>query len=111
MKESPAHETGSGNVFADLGLPDAKELLLKSEIVAELARLLKSRKLSQAKAAALVGVAQPDLSNLLSGKLRGFSVERLLRMIAALGRDIEIVVKPPRRTKERGNIRFKRSAA
>jgi predicted XRE-type DNA-binding protein len=111
MTNIPAHEIGSGNVFADLGLPDAQELLLKSEIVAELARLLKSKKLSQAKAAALIGVAQPDLSNLLGGKLRGFSVERLLHMIAALGRDIEIVVKPARRSKEQGGIRFRRAAA
>lgn len=111
MKKVPEHEVGSGNVFADLGLPDAQELLLKSEIVVELARLLKARKLSQAKAAALVGVAQPDLSNLFAGKLRGFSVERLLRMIAALGRDVEIVVKPAKRSKEQGGIRFRRAAA
>lgn len=111
MKKLPAHEVGSGNIFADLGLPDSEELLLKSQIVAELAHLVKVKKLSQAKAAAMTGVAQPDLSNLLRGKLRGFSVERLLHMLTAFGRDIDIVVRPGRRAKKQGEIKLRRQAA
>ena len=61
------HEEGSGNVFADLGLPDSEERLLKAGIVAELHRLIKERKLTQVKAAKLAGVSQPDLSHLLRG--------------------------------------------
>jgi predicted XRE-type DNA-binding protein len=106
MKKLPAHERSSGNVFADLGLPDADELLLKSQIVMELARLMKRKKLSQSVAAAIAGVAQPDLSNLLRGKLRGFSVERLLRMLTAFGRDVDIVVRPARRARARGGIKI-----
>ena len=111
MKKLPDHEVGSGNVFADLGLPDADELLLKAQIVGELARLMKVKKLSQAKAAALTGVVQPDLSNLLRGRYRGFSVERLMLMLTAFGRDIEIVVKPAKRSRKQGGIRFRREAA
>jgi predicted XRE-type DNA-binding protein len=111
MKRLPAHEVGSGNVFADLGLPDAGELLLKTQMVAELARLMKRRKLSQAKAAALMGVAQPDLSQLLRGRTRGFSLERLMSMLNAFGHEIEIVAKPARRAGKRGGIRFRCEAA
>ena len=106
MKKLPAHEASGGNVFADLGLPDADELLRKSQIVVELARLMKRKKLGQSGAAAIAGVAQPDLSNLLRGKLRGFSVERLLRMPAAFGRDVDIVVRPARRARARGGIKI-----
>jgi predicted XRE-type DNA-binding protein len=111
MAKLPKYEVSSGNVFADLGLPDAEELLLKSQLVIELQRLIKLRKLTQSKAAALMGVAQPDLSNLLKGKLRGFSVERLLLMLTAFGRDIDIIVRPAARSRKQGGIRLKRSAA
>ena len=63
-------EVGSGNIFADLGLPDAEEMLLKSQIVMELSRLIKQRKLTQTAAAKLIGIGQPDLSNLLRGRFR-----------------------------------------
>jgi predicted XRE-type DNA-binding protein len=111
MAKLPKHEVSSGNVFADIGLPDSEELLLKSQLVIELQRLIKLRKLTQTKAAALMGVAQPDLSNLLKGKLRGFSVERLLLMLTAFGRDIDIIVRPASRSRKQGGIRLKRSAA
>ena len=111
MKKPIEHEVGSGNIFADLGLADARELLLKAELTAEIARLMKAKKLSQTNTAELVGAAQPDLSNLLRGKLRGFSVVRLMTMIAALGSDIEITAKPARGAGKRGDIRFRRRAA
>jgi predicted XRE-type DNA-binding protein len=85
---------GSGNVFADLGLPDAGEHLLKAGIVVELKRLIEARGLTQTAAAALIGIAQPDLSNLLRGQFRGCSVERLMRAVTALGQDIEIRIRP-----------------
>lgn len=85
---------GSGNVFADLGLPDADEHLLKAEIVVQLRRLIEDRKLTQSKAAQLLGVAQPDLSNILRGRFRGYSIERLMRLLTAFDQDIEIRVQP-----------------
>src|SRR3954447_12832362 len=87
-------EESGGNIFADLELPDADELLLKAQLVSELRRLAEELSLTQTAAARLTGVAQPDLSNLLRGQLRGFSVERIMRMLTALGQDLEILVRP-----------------
>lgn len=98
-------EVGSGNIFADLGLPDADELLLKSQIVVTLHRLIKERNLTQTAAAKRIGIGQPDLSNILRGRYRGYSVERLMRMLTAFDQDIEITVRPRRRKKgEAGRI-------
>jgi predicted XRE-type DNA-binding protein len=111
MAKTPKFEASSGNVFADLGLPDSEELLLKAEIVSEIMRLMKLRKLTQSKAVALTGVAQPDLSALFRGRLRGFSIERLLSMLRAFGRDVEVVVRPAANAGKKGGIRFRREAA
>jgi predicted XRE-type DNA-binding protein len=99
-------EQGSSNIFADLGLPDAEDLLLKSKLVIELHRLIKDRRLTQTRAAKLIGVSQPDLSNLLHGRLRGYSTERLMRMLTALNQDVEITVRPHRKAGEAGRITF-----
>ena len=63
---------GSGNIFADLGLPDAEDMLLKSTIVIELRRLIAQRKLTQTAAAKLIGIGQADLSRILRGRFRGY---------------------------------------
>jgi predicted XRE-type DNA-binding protein len=105
-----AHES-SGNVFADLGLPDSEDRLLKAGIVAELQRLIKERELSQVKAAKLVGISQPDLSHLLRGDFDDYSAERLMKMLTAFEQDIEIIMKPHRKAGQRGRITFKRVAA
>lgn len=111
MSKLPKFDKSSGNIFADLGLDNADELLLKAEIVSEVSRLMKLKKLTQAKAALLTGIAQPDLSNLLSGKFRGFSIERLMLMLTAFGRDVDVVVRPAAGAKKTGGIRFRREAA
>jgi predicted XRE-type DNA-binding protein len=105
-----AHES-SGNVFADLGLPDSEERMLKAGIVIELRRLIKERELTQVKAAKLVGVSQPDLSHLLRGDFDDYSAERLMKMLTAFEQDIEIIMKPHRKAGQRGRITFKRFAA
>jgi|SRR5262245_20079347 len=84
-----------GNVFKDIGLPDAEELALKADIVIKLAKLIKLKELTQSKAAAITGIAQPDLSKLLRGHFGGFSMDRLVQAILALGSDVEIRVKKP----------------
>ena len=104
-------EEGRGNIFADLGLPDAEDLLLKSKIAIELHRLIKERRLSQTAAAKIIGVSQPDLSNLLHGRLRGYSTERLMRMLTGLNQDVEITVRPHRKPGEAGRITFTTTAA
>jgi predicted XRE-type DNA-binding protein len=96
MKRKIAFERGSGNVFADIDLPNASEHLIKAELVFKIDRLLKSKKLKQVEAAKLFGVKQPDVSKMLRGDFRQFSVERLMRFLVALGQDVEIVVKPHR---------------
>lgn len=82
----------SGNVFADLGLADSEELLIKAELVRQISELITMRKLLQTEAAELLGIDQPKVSALLRGKLSGFSTERLFRFLNALGSDVEIRV-------------------
>jgi len=90
-------EPSTGNVLADLGLADAGEHLIKAGLVVRIARILRHRKLTQAEAAQLMGIDQPKVSAMLSGQFRGYSVERLMRFLVALGHDVEIIVKPRRR--------------
>jgi predicted XRE-type DNA-binding protein len=75
----------SGNVFADLGLPDADELLLKARLATKLKEMIKARGWSQRKAAAVLGLPQPEVCALMNGKLRGFSLARILRSLKAMG--------------------------
>lgn len=96
MKKPIEHERGSGNVFADIGLPNAEEHLVKAGLVMKIDALMRGRGLKQVAAAELFGVTQPDVSKMLRGDFRQFSVERLMRFLVALGQDVEIVVKPKR---------------
>ncbi len=89
-------ERGSGNVFADLGCPDAETHLLKAELVTRIDKIIRQRGLKQVEAARLLGLSQPDVSRLLQGSFREYSVERLLRLLTALGRNVEIVIREPR---------------
>ena len=90
-------ERGSGNVFADLDLPDADVHLLKAELVSRIDEIIRRRRLTQVQAAELLGLSQPDVSRLLRGSFRDYSVERLLRLLMALGRDVDIVIRKPKR--------------
>jgi predicted XRE-type DNA-binding protein len=83
----------TGNVFADLGLPDAEELAAKSNLAMKINSIIEKRHLSQTQAAAILGVPQPKVSMIQHGKLRGFSLEKLCHFLTLLGRDVEIVVK------------------
>jgi predicted XRE-type DNA-binding protein len=87
---------GSLNVFKDLGIPNAEDHLVKAQLVFKIDRIMKIRRLKQAETAELLGVKQPDVSKMLRGEFRQFSVERLLRFLVALDQDVEIVVKPHR---------------
>ena len=85
---------GSGNVFKDLGLPNAEEHLVKAQLVYRIDAIMKDRGLKQAEAADLLGINQPDVSKMLRGEFRQFSVERFLRFLVALNQDVEIVIRP-----------------
>src|SRR6267154_4921709 len=87
---------GSSNVFKDLGVPNAEEHLVKAQLVFKIDGIMKERRLKQVEAADLFGIRQPDISKMLRGDFRQFSVERLLRFLVALDQDVEIVVKPHR---------------
>ena len=102
--EDATVSSSSGNVFADLGLTDAEELAAKADLALAIRRLIDARALSQREAAPLVGVSQPDLSNLYRGRLDGFSIERLSRMLTALGQDVQIVVQPKPRSRRLGRL-------
>jgi len=97
-------EVGSGNIFADLGLPDAEDMLLKSTIVIELRRLIKQRKLTQSAAGKLIGISQGDLSKVLCGQFRGYSEAKLMRMLTAFDQNVEITIQPRRKAGEAGRI-------
>lgn len=86
-------ERSSGNVFADLGFADADAHLLKAELVTRIDRIIRERGLKQVEAAKLLGLGQPDVSRLLRGNFREFSMERLLRLLTVLGRDVDIVIR------------------
>jgi predicted XRE-type DNA-binding protein len=94
MASRISHEISTGNVFDDIGLPDAGEHLVKAKLVLKIDVLMRGRGLKQVEAAALLGVKQPDISKMLRGDFRQFSVERLMRFLVALGQDVEIAVRP-----------------
>jgi predicted XRE-type DNA-binding protein len=81
---------GSGNVFSDLGLPDADERLLKAQLAVQIRRFIEQKDWTQAEAAEAVGLDQPKVSNLLRGRLAGFSVDRLLNILNRLGHNVEV---------------------
>jgi predicted XRE-type DNA-binding protein len=84
----------SGNVYADLGIKNADEHALKAELVRQIAAVVKDQELTQTATARRLGIDQPDVSKLLRGHFRQFSVERLMRFLVALGQDVKIVVRP-----------------
>ncbi len=86
-------QSSNGNVFADIGLQNSEELLIKAELVRQISKIIAARKITQTEAAQILGIDQPKVSALLSGKLSGFSTERLLRFLNLLGNDVEIRVK------------------
>ncbi len=86
------HQPSSGNVFADLGMPDPVEALAKAKIASRIASIIKHRHLKQTEAAELLGIDQPKVSKLIRGQLREFSLERLLSYVLKLDRDVEIVI-------------------
>lgn len=96
MKKRIAVKKSSGNVFADLKIPDADEYLAKAHVAALLGRSIKQQGLKQAEAAAKMHLAQPDVSKLLRGDFEGFSLERLFVLMRRLGSDLEITVKAPK---------------
>jgi predicted XRE-type DNA-binding protein len=104
-------EKGSGNIFADLGLPDADTHFLKAQIVAELYRITNERKLTQTGAGKLMGISQPEVSRMFKGNFREYSVERLMGFLTTFDRDVEIVARPRKKSGKSGRITFTTAVA
>jgi len=105
MTRGIAVEEGSGNVFADVGLPKPQERLAKADLAMRIAEAIRARRLTQTRAARILKIDQPKISRLLRGQLSGFSTERLMHFLTLLGRDIEIVVKRAPRSRRQGHLR------
>jgi len=97
-------EMGSGNVYKDLGFREAAGMLAKARIVAEIARIIRARRLTQSAAAKVLGLSQPKVSALLNGHFQGYSQERLIWLLNRLGCDVKIVVKPAPRRRAVGRV-------
>jgi predicted XRE-type DNA-binding protein len=99
-------EEGSGNLWADIGRPDADEALARAELMRRISETIRGRGLTQSEAAGLLGTTQPTISDLVRGKLSRFSLERLFAFLNALGQDVDIVVRAnPVDGAARGRIR------
>ena len=85
------------NVFADLGLPNAEQQLMKAQLTLQIYRIIKRRAMTQSEAAKVLGVQQPHVSLLMRNRAGSFSVGRLMEFLTALGHDVEVVVRPTRR--------------
>jgi len=96
MTNKKRNGSGTPNVFGDVGVPNAADHLVKAQLVFKIDAILNARGLKQVEAAELLGVRQPDVSKMLRGEFRQFSMERLLRFLVALDQDVGIVVKPHR---------------
>ncbi len=106
MKEIIEVEKSSGNVFADLGLPDAKEMYVKAVLAMKITELIRQRKLTKPQAAEMLNVPQTRIAALYSGRqLKGFSIDKLMGFLTRLDQDIEIVVKRKPRSHSAGEIR------
>ena len=103
MKTKRGYAVGSGNVFADIGLPGAEERQRKSELARQIGRILSDRGLTQIAAGRLLGIDQPKVSRLIRGQLAEFSTDRLLKFLNDLGADVEIRLKVKRHAKSRGH--------
>lgn len=104
MTEEIRVQASSGNVFADLSLENADELLVKAELARRISSIIVAQKMTQVEAAEVLGIDQPKISALINGKLTGFSTVRLFRFLNALGRDVEIVVKPKSRAQAQTRV-------
>lgn len=97
-------EEGSDNIYADLGVADAEEMLVKAQLATKIGEIIKRRKWSQQQAANVLGIPQSKLSKMLRGQFRGISESKMLDCLTRLGRDIQIVIGPARRKTSAGHV-------
>ena len=108
--KSVDYEVGSGNVFRDLGLPDADELDAKANLAIEVARIIARRGLTQTQAAKVLGIDQPKVSAIVRGHLEKFSLDRLCQLLTKLGCDVEIRIRKEKSGAPQGTMTVRRVA-
>lgn len=101
MNNKPKFTKSSGNVFEDIGFDDAKERLVKADLAIKINDIIKSRKLKQEEAASLLGVSQPKISAIANGRLKDFSIERLIEFLNKLDQDVKIIIHQKPKTSKR----------
>lgn len=103
-EEEVTIERGSDNVYADLEMPDAEEMLAKAKLVTAIGKTLKMRGLTQEAAAKIMGIDQPKVSHLLKGHFRGYSSDRLMQFLTLLGQDVVITIVSHSSEEKRGRL-------
>ncbi|PRA25014.1 helix-turn-helix domain-containing protein [Pseudomonas poae] len=98
-------EESCGNVYEDIGLPDASEMQVKAQLAAKIGEILKARNLTQSQASVILGLSQPKVSEMLRGKFRGISEAKMLECLALLGRDVQIVISAAPASRVQGHIK------
>ncbi len=93
LEENSSVEIGHGSVYADLGYENYPEMETKASLVMEITKAIKKKRLTQSQAAEIFNISQPKLSELLKGRFRGYSVERLIHFLNEIGQDVDIIVK------------------
>jgi len=101
---TPNIEISSGNIYADLEMPDAETMQLKAQLASKITDIIKHKRMTQTEAARLLGMTQPKLSHLLRGQFRGISETKMLECLTLLGRDVQIVIGKSRRTPKAGSL-------
>jgi predicted XRE-type DNA-binding protein len=105
MKKGSKAKISSGSVYSDLGYKNPEEMETKANLTIEIDKAIKKKKLTQTEAARILSISQPKLSELLRGRFRGYSVERLMHFLNELGKDVDIVIRStPRTRKARVNV-------
>ncbi len=97
-------EISSGNVYADLGVPQSGEMLIKAQLAAKIGEIIKSKRMTQQTAAAIIGVPQSKLSGMLRGQFRGISEAKMIECLTRLGRDVKVVIGRPKRSNAPGQM-------
>jgi len=103
----PRITEGSSNVFADLGLPNAEQELIKARLALQIYRIIRQRGMTQSQAATALGIKQPHVSLLMRNRAGSFSVGRLLEFLTCLGQDVEVTVRPTRREHGEMSVRVR----
>ena len=106
MKKNKDYSISSGNIFADLNFPNPEEWLAKAELARQINNIIQQKKLTQVAAAKLLEIDQPKVSALSTGRLAGFSLERLFRFLNILDQDITIKISPKKRTKQNAKVKL-----